>query len=103
MWDSLGAYLRAVILNFWAWVAGISTILGTAALFVTGGVVLPLWVGLAAGFVCLNIAQFQAYHQLRRRPPPTTVGAVPIQVNADTVHMTVHVNQPPAPDQTPEA
>jgi hypothetical protein len=99
---SLREYARLVFINWWVAVGLLSTLLGIVALFATGGVTLPLWLGLLMALGCLLIAQFVAFHHVRQErdqvpdkssPLPQTAGG--IAVHAETVH--IHYNQPPPP------
>lgn len=99
---SLREYGRRVLINWWLALGLLSTVVGIVALFITGGVTLPLWLGLLIGLGCLLIAQFVAFHHVRQArdlvpnqsgPLPQTAGG--IEVHAETVH--IHYNEPPPP------
>ena len=98
MGRSIREYGRRVLVNWWALVGLVGTVAGLVAFFVTGGITLPVWLGLVVGALCLLIAQFLAFHQVRLErdgggpgaPLPQTVGG--ITVSGD---MHIHIHQPP--------
>jgi hypothetical protein len=68
MLGSIPAYLKAVVGAWWSLVVGVlGAALGVAALFIAGGVVLPVWIGVAIGIVGIETAQFIAFHRERQR------------------------------------
>jgi hypothetical protein len=58
-------YYRAVLRAWWALVLFVGAVVGTVALFINGGITLPVWVGVVASVVFLVIAQFMAFRQVR--------------------------------------
>ncbi len=84
-----------------------ATVVGLVALFITGGLTLPVWLGLLIAALCLLLAQFLAFHQVRVErdggrpgaPLPQTTGG--INVSGD-MHIHFHPPAPPAPDAPPE-
>lgn len=98
MGRSLREYGRRVFLTWWGLVCLIGGIIGLAALFVTGGITLPTWIGLVVATLCLLTAQFHAFHQVRVQRDgsgePRTVGGITV---AGDMHVHIHPPAQPPP------
>jgi hypothetical protein len=95
---SIREYGRLVFLNWWALVGLVGTVIGLGALFVSGGITLPVWLGLLVAVLCLLTAQFLAFHRVRVQrdgggPVPQTTGGINV---SGGVHF--HFHQPPPPE-----
>lgn len=86
VWASIAAYVGAVTKAWWALIiGGLGAALGVVALFIAGGLVVPVWIGLAIGIVGIEIAQFMAYHKERHERLQLEIGRGPLPKLDDSV------------------
>jgi len=98
---SLGEYARRVWSLWWLLTIGVVfALLGAAALFISGGVVLPAWAGGVILGGCFVGAQFGAFHQIRverdERPTITAAPSAPLSVGGVAIHVeNLHIHYRP--------